>query len=372
MTQTLTLSARIASLEQQAAPLPSLRADHAATAAHLERLAAQIAEAEAAERTLALMEAHVRAILDSGSSVVVELTGGSSESLAPSVLLPTEVDTAGAAAEPPAPWPPPQDPEESSDEEEAPFLSNRDRLAQWVETLPAGREVTVAQAAAETGISSGSVKTYLPRIAKVGAVLERVPGTGVPGVPGRYRRPAAQETRPAPPSEQSVGEQPDTGPFPPHLTLRARILEYLTSHAGQEFTADHVAEKLDLSRVSSLAHLQALHRAGIVSGSPEEDDGTQWFCLPRPDPYAPPASAPSQPTLPPIPERLSTDECSLYDLLRREPEGLTARAAQHRLGWSSGRVSNVLGRLMRNGHVGGHEDRYRVISPEYQAEVGDA
>ncbi|WP_345465365.1 helix-turn-helix domain-containing protein [Deinococcus carri] len=386
MTNTLPLSARLAALEEKAAPLAGMRAAHADTLAHLAHLNTQIAEAEAAFRILVHLTDHVDRVLSSGDL----LAEAPVVDAAPApVDMPTAVDAETPAHDAPpvvqesppsSPQeqpqvppsaPPPANPDDDAEdrddgEEQAPYRSNMDILTEYAQSLAHGEETTAQEAASATGLLPATVKDYLRTLTKRG-VLEKVPGTGTTAVgnPARYRRSGTGKAAVVPPPSGDSSALSDTQP-----STRAYILVHLREHVGQEFTAVRIAEDLRLDPAAIREHLQALHRLGTLSASPEEEDGTQWFCYPSPVQVPPPPAA--QPTLSPIPDRLNLDERSMYDCLRREEAGLTARVLAARLNWSARRTDKILNILAQGGHIGRNGDRWRVIPAELQDEEGAA
>ncbi|MFC6660064.1 hypothetical protein [Deinococcus multiflagellatus] len=270
--------------------------------------------------------------------------------------------------------------------EDRPGLSNRQRVEAWVQALPPGSICTVRQISQHLGLPEKSVATQLPKLMPV--LVERVPDTGVIGIPSEYRRvgepvvesiaePVAKLASPEP-TEPDQDEAPASDPGSAAALIAnmtpstgPALLAFLQAHEGEEFTAERLALEVGAPLAEVQASLQALHRQGTVSAGPQLPSGEQWFGLPR---AAGHASAPAQgDALPTIPPRLTFEERSVFDALRREPDGLSRRTLAARLNWGQGRTDKVVAALQQAGHLGTNGDRVRVMMPpELQGQDGAA
>lgn len=279
-------------------------------------------------------------------------------------------------------------------------LTGRERLAQWIATLTPTDVVTVRDASTSTGMPHSSAATYMTK-AMQGGLLERLPGTGTPGVPSQYRLPGntagnqteTLDTTPPQPTE-AAPEQPETSDTPsttddhddlppadpaddqeqdeepaaPATTTghrpskKARVLEVMQREPDRTWTVTILAIEADMDEDDvryGLTNLQNQFLAHAVPGtSPRE-----YRLGKAPETTAQPVSTS---TLPPIPARLSTDECEVFDTLRKIPDGLTQRLLGSRLNWSTARTEKAVQALTRAGHIGHNGDRLRVIPPEMQ------
>lgn len=345
MPNALTLSAALRRREDESLTdyfhrLEQLAEGAADTRTRIQELTEQLREEEAAELALARL-----------TTLIDELTVGGGA--------PQTASAPAVEATPPAPEAAPD-----------PVPSKRQQITAHIASHPwqTVREVTAAlefspktvSAMMSTLKTTGVFQVHGGRYALTGTPLpETAPEAGAP-VPVVEAQPEA----PAPEEEPA----PAPAPRAPQPSTRAQVLEFMQRHDRVEFAPQRVAEELGASVAVVEAHLTALHRTGAVSASPQNDDGTRWFCWIKPEPV--PEQSPSTP-LPPIPAKLSTDEVSVFDALRREPEGLSKRVLATRLNWTGSRLDRVLNRLTQAAHVGPMGDRFRVFAQDLDAGAAD-
>lgn len=260
---TLSLSARLASLEADVAELNEWRRQRA-------ELDLRIAGGERAERLLTEAETILLQLLnrEAQPSAPVGAEALAEDGEPKSEEVQAEEPRALAVQEPDPQDSPPADPEQTPDTDDEDSESYRNSMtitAEWVWAQALTHEFGAVDVASSTGVKESTVKIYLRQMEKDGEI-ERL--AVKPGYALRFRRVAKAQAAP----EQTV-------------------------------------------------------------------------------PLATPAAHSEATGLLPIPPRLSTDECSLFDALRRAPDGMSARLLCARLNWNSNRVAQALERLQAHGHV---------------------
>lgn len=351
MPNALTLSAALRrrgdeSLTDYFHRLEQLAESAADTRTRIQELTEQLREEEAAELALTRL-----------TTLIDEVTvGGGAPQAAPAPIAEATPPAPRAAlAEAPTPDPAP---------------SKRQQITAHIASHPwqTVREVTAALEFSPKTVSAMMSTLKTTGVFQVHGGRYALTGTPLPETALEAEAPApvveAQPEAPAPEEEPA----PAPAPVTPQPSTRAQVLEFMQRHDRVEFTPQRVAEELGASVAVVEAHLTALHRTGAVSASPQNDDGTRWFCWIKPEPV--PEQSPSTP-LPPIPAKLSTDEVSVFDALRREPEGLSKRVLATRLNWTGSRLDRVLNRLTQAAHVGPMGDRYRVFAQDLDAGAAD-
>lgn len=266
-----------------------------------------------------------------------------------------------------------------------PPMTNMGRVTAWVQQRTLTEVFTVAEAQAALGMKYASIAPVFSTLIRTGHV-ERIEGTGTSGVPSIYRLPgstalpASAEAEPAEDPEpvavvveliKPVPVQAAADPEPepaPQVTitggrsLRGRILEFLKLNQRRAFTPDLVAAALEWKDTDEVrACLTEMSERGAV----EFDRDTFGIGLtPQPKPFVQAAPAGPAPVLAedllPIPERLSVDECTIFDTLRKEAAGLSERVLLHRVNWSSQRLARVIKGMLERGHVHRVGDRLRA------------
>lgn len=196
MTYTATLSARIAALEAQAAPLNELNAELAQLVERCNIVSCRIQDAVQAQHLLAELGGHAQRLF--GGLVNAEPISEPMPEVAPQTEAPApqsdETEGPASTAEVLMEAQPEPSINAGSNSEPDDQRTAMDIMVDWAATLSG--PVTVAQAAEQTGIPEGTVKNYLPALVKKG-LLERVPGTGVTGRPGQFC-PVGSAPAPAP------------------------------------------------------------------------------------------------------------------------------------------------------------------------------
>ena len=242
---------------------------------HLEQVAYEACiaalEARTAGRQLARYTALIQADLD-GAGISVQLTGGAD--------LPEHHEQAIPESNPETSEQP--EPDQTSNLEinsasEADLISDAERTREWA--LAQTGEFEAAHAAAELEIMVNSAKRYLCAVVS-GGLLNRVEGTGRPGVPSRYTVRAATPAvptvqpssevaaRPADDasdsisasSESKVGFTPDS----------ERLWAWVQTLDGNEFAAADASDELEIPEKSAgkyLADLMKLSKVDRVSGT---------------------------------------------------------------------------------------------------------
>lgn len=397
MTHTELLSTRIAALEQQAANLPELHALRQTITQEIARQQSQLAfiheridEAQQAESILSCLNEQAERLLTAGDlmrgdvqAVLTPSAPAQQPDLPEPYEQPDQLNSSSIQADPSSDVPPerlpaspetreitlstPQTAPAEAQPDQPPQPTNRERLAQWVATLEPDAVFTTQHANLGAGVPLTSTASILSQMVKLGQI-ERIPGTGVPGIPSQFRLPgsaATSQLQPEEPAQQpadaqatelaaTIAEERPSG--------KARLLAFLNGHPEESFHTAQLQAEVDLSRKGVAAYIKELLQAELAHAVP----GT-WPIEYRAGVLQAPSNALASP-LTPIPDRLSVDERELFDALRREPEGLSERLLTHRLNWMSSRTARAVATLVSMGHIGRNGDRLRVIPPELQGD----
>lgn len=412
MTHIEPLSARIAALEQQAANLPELRdlknsIEHEISRQHLQladvnnrimegeharlilnHLTDQTDRVMAGEKLSGLDEVQVSVISRElpEAHELAEFIDSDAVNNPPEIDSTTDVNSTSIPVELALPQEPPASAKTEEPTEPAPPqpLSNRERIRLHIEQHPGQR---LAQLMEALDLPKGTVSGSLSAM-KADKRLTSVDGqwyvTGQESLTSVIA-PADENDQPEPsllsaltenehnppaadPADDQEQHEPDLTPAATIVDARpskkARVLEVLERDPARSWTVTILAVEADMDEDDvryGLTNLQNQFLAHAVPGtSPRE------YRLGKSSDVN--AQAQSTSTLPPIPAKLSTDECEVFDTLRKLPEGLTQKLLTHRLNWTNARTEKAVQSLVKYGHIGHHGDKLRVIPPEMQGE----
>lgn len=217
----------------------------------------------------------------------------------------------------------------------------------WAQSLTPGHEFGVDDLRAAVGCSASRASITLGRLRDAG-LITLVSGAGRTGTPGRYVRQAGEVT-PLPTE-------------PADATRSARIRAVLERDPTQPWTVSALAVELDLDHEAIWNVIRNFQTRKVTEAVPGSHP--KQFCL-----FGHAPAPAGVPTLPPIPERLTTDEVSVFDALRHAPGGLTRRVLQAQLNLSTARLDRAASSLLRAGHIAGVLDVLRVPAVDAPAAV---
>ena len=281
MTYTTTLSARIAALEALAAPLNELNAELVQLVERCNIVSCRIQDAVQAQHLLAELEGHaarlfgepvnvasnsepIRADAPQSETPAAQTEGGETPTSTVNTLMEAQPEPSINAG---------------SNSETYEYRSHMDVLIDWAATLTGA--VTPHEAADQTGVPWGTTKNYLPALAKKG-LLERVPGTGTPHNPTRYRRPvvgAAPAPKPAPTAPKQLTEAQLPRDLPPMVqnhvqatAVEVEIVQGALKHHGRAMSKSLLLGRLSKAGIKEAALDDALRQLADA-GKLETSDG---------------------------------------------------------------------------------------------------
>ncbi len=384
MTNTESLSAQIARLEADVAYIPegrclldSLDGELRDLMARLDEVARRLAQAEMSERLLEDLNGYAVRLLTSGTLVA----DVASTAAAPQILE-QEPDSEPAVSAPLVAEAPASTPAEAAEQtsgslpadtsdDEVIFTTVPQRVSAWVANQAPGTVFSAGDCARDVHAAFSTVNSHLSSMHKRGA-FERVEGTGLPGIPSQFRIPRPADDVDAAHEEPAV--TPEEPSAPPasfgQLSPRAAVLGYLQDHPAEEVCIPFLSRELGQEGGDIEEALNALVRAGQVQSNLTASPIAYALAgSERPAPKlfeeaAPSGPAPARQALVALPDRLTMDERSMYDQLRRAPDGLTLGVLGSYLNWSGTRTKKVSDALEREGHIVERDGRWHITSAQ--------